>query len=394
MRHFETSVVVQLSARDYWSLKTDASFERVCAEQVEGGAYHITSLEHGNDASGGETVLLMTEVTAEESPLPPALQVLLGTTSYTFASRASWWRKRYDRDHPLTFETTPRGTRKKVVIRGQTWAKPLTAKSCRVYYSIEIECHIHYQSLSKLLEQGLEKHLRTSYAKLALLANEYWHNQESYLGMLDTPETIERHLGAKATPHIITIATGFGVVDSPPPPTPPPVRGSDMLQRRAAAASCHRRTVPRGAAPAATAAAAAADRSRSVAHCDRPGHRLYILLQAALSAGAVGASSRLSAFPPRGGGCERDHRGCCGGCCPSSLACCLQQEPARLACCRQHACLVREGACLRRGHRRCEQGPLALHHQHRHGREGVRRAATIRERGASTACTWSIHTTA
>jgi hypothetical protein len=359
-------------------------------------------------------VLLMTEVTAEESPLPPALQVLLGTTSYTFASRASWWRKRYDRDHPLTFETTPVGlTRKKVVIRGQTWAKPLTAKSCRIYYSIEIECHIHYQSLSKLLEQGLEKHLRTSYAKLALLANEYWHNQESYLGMLDTPETIERHLGAKATPHIITIATGFGVVDSPPPPPPPPpppgrggrgpgttaptVRRSDMLQRRAAAASCHRRTVPRGAPPAATAtaaAAAAADRSRSVAHCDRPGHRLYILLQTALSAGAVGASSRLSAFPPRGGGCERDHRGCCGGCCPSSLACCLQQEPARLACCRQHACLVREGACLRRGHRRCVQGPSALHHQHRRGREGARRAATIRERGASTACARSIHTTA
>jgi hypothetical protein len=226
MRHFETSVVVQLSAGDYWSLKTDANFERVCAEQVEGGAYHITSLEHGHDATGGETVLLMTEVTAEESPLPPALQVLLGTTSYTFASRASWWRKRYDRDHPLTFETTPVGlTRKKVVIRGQTWAKPLTAKSCRIYYSIEIECHIHYQSLSKLLEQGLEKHLRTSYAKLALLANEYWHNQESYLGMLDTPETIERHLGAKTTPHIITIATGFGVVDSPPPPPPPPSAG-------------------------------------------------------------------------------------------------------------------------------------------------------------------------
>ena len=102
MRHFETSVVVQLSAGDYWSLKTNANFERVCAEQVEGGAYHITSLEHGHDATGGETVLLMTEVTAEESPLPPALQVLLGTTSYTFASRASWWRKRYDRDHPLT----------------------------------------------------------------------------------------------------------------------------------------------------------------------------------------------------------------------------------------------------------------------------------------------------
>ena len=241
MRTFEVSNVVNLGAEDFWTLKLDASFERFAAE-AEGCFFHITNLMHGLDANGSETVTIESEVTAEVSPLPTALQALLQCSTFALSTRSSLWRKQYDQEHPLTFETTPRElSRKKVVMRGRAWVEPLSADSCRVHHRVEIECSLLYLSLSKLLEQGLEKWMRGRYAKLAAISHEYFHNKETWRHLLDTPETIDRHLRATATP-VVTTVGHVSVLDSPLPPPPPPaepVAAAYLLAHLDATASTH-----------------------------------------------------------------------------------------------------------------------------------------------------------
>ena len=59
----------------------------------------------------------------------------------------------------------------RAVVRGRTWLEPLTPTSCRANYRVEIEVKI--VALSSMLEQGLEKRVRDSYAKLAAMTARY-----------------------------------------------------------------------------------------------------------------------------------------------------------------------------------------------------------------------------
>ena len=163
MRVVEASHVVRLRAKDFWALKVDTSFDRLCAES-EGDRFTLRSIRHSADAQGAKTIELETETVADQSPLPHALNTLLGAHEFVLVSHMRWWPERYDRHHPSTFEMRPRMMRDRAQIHGQSWVEE-AGEECRVFYRVEIECHLWYQTLSKLLEAGFEKRLRDSYAK-------------------------------------------------------------------------------------------------------------------------------------------------------------------------------------------------------------------------------------
>ena len=163
MRVLEMSHTVRLPANHFWSLRNDSSFERFCAE-ADGCRFLLLALEHSTDAEG-TTFVCKSEVIAETSPLPHALQTLLGAQAFVLNTTSSWWREQHDRAHPCTFETRPRPFGDRVSIQGETWVDDLTRDTCRVNYRVEIKCHVWYQALSTMLETALAKRMHESYAK-------------------------------------------------------------------------------------------------------------------------------------------------------------------------------------------------------------------------------------
>ena len=206
---------VNLSADDWWSLKLDSSFDRFCAE-AEACTFTIIELEHSTDDSGEPTVTCSSEVSAEESPLPNALQSLLGGREFSLVTTSYWYPNRHDYEHRSRVETSPKAMSKRAIIRIESWAEDLpgSASRCRVFDHIQIECNAFYQVLSRLLEAGLEKRLRDTYPKVAALAFEYWHHKQSYRILLDTPETLDRALFAPPELDEIVVPSAFAVANS------------------------------------------------------------------------------------------------------------------------------------------------------------------------------------
>lgn len=195
MRTFEAQQVVELSAQNFWALKLDTSFDRFTSE-AEGCTFVMVSAEQRTDEAGTPKMFCVSENYAEQSPLPTPLQTLLGTKTFRVTTHYSWWPHKWDPSHPAKFESWPNGLSHRVMMRGSSWVEPLSADRCRVVYRVEIECHVFYQALSKLLEAGLEKRLRDSYPKLAGLAEEYCAHKQSYRELLDTPATLDRMVSA------------------------------------------------------------------------------------------------------------------------------------------------------------------------------------------------------
>ena len=106
MRVWEGSAIISMAADDFWALRLDSNFDRFCA-RAEGCSFTLLSLSHGTDESGHRTVTQQTEVTAEESPLPSALQAMLGARRFSFGSHSKWWPDMYDRAHPASFTSSP-----------------------------------------------------------------------------------------------------------------------------------------------------------------------------------------------------------------------------------------------------------------------------------------------
>ena len=164
-RRFEACAQVPLAPATFWALRLDEHFDHHCAA-AENCTFTLLSVSRGRAADGSETVTMQTELMAEESPLPSALQTLLGAKKFALASRSTWCTEHHDRAHHATFETTPKVMSQRCCIRGQSWleAVPARPNACVVRYRIEIDVRI--LALSSLLEQGLEKRLRDSCAAL------------------------------------------------------------------------------------------------------------------------------------------------------------------------------------------------------------------------------------
>ena len=69
-------------------------------------------------ASAGEVITMESEVSAEESPLPSALQTLLGAKKFALVNKARWHVGHFDQAHAATFESSPRLMGQRVVVRG------------------------------------------------------------------------------------------------------------------------------------------------------------------------------------------------------------------------------------------------------------------------------------
>ena len=167
------SATVPLPADTFWALRLDTNFDRFCAA-AEGCTFALTSLSRGADGH----VSIETELSANESPLPSALQTLLGAKKFSLLGKARWHVDRHDKAHAATFESSPRIMGDRVCIRGQSWLEPAsggpgasTGNSCTVSYRIEIEVKI--MAFASILEQGLERRMRESYARLPELTAAY-----------------------------------------------------------------------------------------------------------------------------------------------------------------------------------------------------------------------------
>ena len=62
-----------------------------------------------------------TEIEAEESPLPSAVQTMLGSRRFALASRAKWYLDHHDEAHCSTFESSPRIMSSRLQLRGKSW---------------------------------------------------------------------------------------------------------------------------------------------------------------------------------------------------------------------------------------------------------------------------------
>jgi len=170
VRTFTIMEIIEMPAEHFWALRLDTNFDRHCAA-AENCTFSLLSRLHGVDDDGARTVSCESELTADESPLPVALQTLLGASKFAFVSKQQWWRDHFDEAHAASFSSSPRMMSQRAVVRGRTWLEPLTPKSCKAVYRVEIEVRI--VALSSLLEQGLEKRVRDSYTRLTALTKEY-----------------------------------------------------------------------------------------------------------------------------------------------------------------------------------------------------------------------------
>ena len=101
------SACVPLPADTFWALRLDTNFDRFCAA-AEGCSFALLSLSRSTAADGAPIVAIETELIANESPLPSALQSLLGAKRFALLSRARWHVDRHDRAHAASFDSSPR----------------------------------------------------------------------------------------------------------------------------------------------------------------------------------------------------------------------------------------------------------------------------------------------
>ena len=84
-----TKAEVPLSAAEFWALRLDSNFDHFCAA-AEDCTFSLISLSRSAAADGAPLVSIETEVSAEQSPLPSALQTLLGAKKFSFVSKSRW----------------------------------------------------------------------------------------------------------------------------------------------------------------------------------------------------------------------------------------------------------------------------------------------------------------
>lgn len=138
VRTFTIMEIIEMPAEHFWALRLDTNFDRHCAA-AENCTFSLLSRLHGVDDDGARTVSCESELTADESPLPVALQTLLGASKFAFVSKQQWWRDHFDEAHAASFSSSPRMMSQRAVVRGRTWLEPLTPKSCKAVYRVEIE---------------------------------------------------------------------------------------------------------------------------------------------------------------------------------------------------------------------------------------------------------------
>ena len=174
MREVNIVQHIALPPAHFWALRADTNFDRFVAD-AENCTFELLSMAHGTDAATGlPTIAMETELTAEESPLPAALQALMGAKKFCLLSRSRWLPGRYDSAaHKATFETNPKVMSSRVTLKGESHLEPVAGQpdACTVTYRIEI--HVKILALSSLLEQGLEKRIRDSYSRLPELTKAY-----------------------------------------------------------------------------------------------------------------------------------------------------------------------------------------------------------------------------
>ena len=255
MRQFTIIEIIEMPAEHFWALRLDTNFDRHCAA-AENCTFSLLSRLHGVDDDGARTVSCESELTADESPLPVALQTLLGASKFAFVSKQKWWRDHFDEAHAASFSSSPRMMSQRAVVRGRTWLEPLTPKSCKAVYRVEIEVRI--VALSSLLEQGLEKRVRDSYTRLTALTKEYASTAacRTYLASLTR---------APPEPPLSLDALTREYVSRPPPPPPPPL----FLGEPGSPRSPH--ATSRASAGATTAAASGASEGGGRGSCERGG---------------------------------------------------------------------------------------------------------------------------
>ena len=157
VRKFELSTIIPISRDAFWALRSDFNFDAFCAEQ-EKCTFTLESQQRTTDQHGNEFISIETDVSADESPLPTALQPLMGAKKFSLRGKARWWLHLHDIDHKACFESSPRIMSQRLTIRGQSWLEPTSSPdSCRCCYQIEIEVKV--PALSSFLEQGLEKRM-------------------------------------------------------------------------------------------------------------------------------------------------------------------------------------------------------------------------------------------
>ena len=153
----------------------------------------------------------------------------------------------------------------RAVVRGRTWLEPLTPKSCKAVYRVEIEVRI--VTVSSLLEQGLETRVRDSYKRLTALTKECASTAacRTYLASL-TP--------APPEPPLSLDALIREYVSRPPLPPPPPLfigePGTRARRTRRAARRLGRRRQRRQALAKAAGAAAASVAAATASVGGRP----------------------------------------------------------------------------------------------------------------------------
>ena len=191
-------MVVPLPAADFWALRLDENFDRFCAD-AEKCSFAQLSISRHSATNGAALVTTETELTAEDNPLPSALQSLVGGKRFSLLSKSTWYPDHHDRAHAGKFVTAPRLLSQRVSTRGETWLEPAaTSDSCTVRYRVEIEAKL--VALSHVLESTLDKRIRESHERL--------------------PEFVRRYMATDAYQQFL--ATRRRTTTAPPPPAAPP----------------------------------------------------------------------------------------------------------------------------------------------------------------------------
>ena len=103
VRSFKVRVDMPLAPAAFWAMRGDINFDHYCAD-LEKCTFTLLGLTNGTDAAGNETLEMESRMEAEESPLPSALQTMLGAKKFSVHTIARWCTQHYDEAHKATFD--------------------------------------------------------------------------------------------------------------------------------------------------------------------------------------------------------------------------------------------------------------------------------------------------